>query len=84
MLPMRDGRTDGQTREDRATQPMDAGWLSFAIFIEITITYISFTMCKPEQCLVSSAGTHMPVQERERISWVGLTVVVLRFLRNRC
>ena len=39
MLPMRDGRTDGRTnkqtnkrrtREDRATQPMDAGWLSFA------------------------------------------------------
>ena len=31
MSPMRDGRTDGrQTREDRATQPMDAGWLSFA------------------------------------------------------
>ena len=25
------GRTDGRTREDRATQPMDAGWLSFAI-----------------------------------------------------
>ena len=25
------GRTDGQTREDSATQPMDAGWLSFAI-----------------------------------------------------
>ena len=22
---------DGLTREDRATQPMDAGWLSFAI-----------------------------------------------------
>ena len=22
--------TDGRTREDRATQPMDAGWLSFA------------------------------------------------------
>ena len=32
MLPMRDGRTYGRrTREDRATQPMDAGWLSFAI-----------------------------------------------------
>ena len=25
------GRTYGRTREDRATQPMDAGWLSFAI-----------------------------------------------------
>ena len=27
------GRTndDERTREDRATQPMDAGWLSFAI-----------------------------------------------------
>ena len=25
------GRTDGRTREDRATHPMDAGWLSFAI-----------------------------------------------------
>ena len=34
MLPMRDGRTNDErrrTREDRATQPMDAGWLSFAI-----------------------------------------------------
>ena len=31
MLPMRDGRTNERTREDRATQPMDAGWLSFAI-----------------------------------------------------
>ena len=31
MSPMRDGRTDGrQTREDRATHPMEAGWLSFA------------------------------------------------------
>ena len=31
MSPMWDGRTnDEQTREDRATQPMDAGWLSFA------------------------------------------------------
>ena len=27
MLPMRDKQ---QTSEDRATQPMDAGWLSFA------------------------------------------------------
>ena len=28
-----DGRTndDKRTREDRATQPMDAGWLSFAL-----------------------------------------------------
>ena len=34
MLPMRDVRTDGQTSEDRATQPMDAGWLSFAICIQ--------------------------------------------------
>ena len=25
------GRTNDRTREDRATQPMDAGWLSFAI-----------------------------------------------------
>ena len=25
------GRTDERTREDRATQPLDAGWLSFAI-----------------------------------------------------
>ena len=32
MSPMRDGRTnDERTREDRATQPMEAGWLSFAI-----------------------------------------------------
>ena len=31
MSPMRDVRTYGRTREDRATQPMDAGWLSFAI-----------------------------------------------------
>ena len=37
MLPMRDGRTDGRTdderrtREDSVTHPMDAGWLSFAI-----------------------------------------------------
>ena len=31
MSPMRDGRTDGrQTRENRATHPMEAGWLSFA------------------------------------------------------
>ena len=28
------GRTDDeQTREDRATQPMEAGWLSFAIIL---------------------------------------------------
>ena len=33
MLPMRDGQTNDKrrTREDRATQPMDAGWLSFAM-----------------------------------------------------
>ena len=31
MLLMRYIRTDGQTREDRATQPIDAGWLIFAI-----------------------------------------------------
>ena len=30
---MRDGRRRRRTREDRATQPMDAGWLSFAIFL---------------------------------------------------
>ena len=31
---MRDERTnERQTREDRATQPMDAGWLSFAISV---------------------------------------------------
>ena len=30
MSPMRDGRTNERTREDSATQPMDAGWLSFA------------------------------------------------------
>ena len=28
---------DGQTREDRATQPMEAGWLSFAISRNIHI-----------------------------------------------
>ena len=26
------GRTDKRTREDRAIQPLDAGWLSFAIY----------------------------------------------------
>ena len=30
-VTMRDGRTDGRTREDNATQPLDAGRLSFAI-----------------------------------------------------
>ena len=30
-VTMRDGRTDGRTREDKATQPLDAGRLSFAI-----------------------------------------------------
>ena len=30
-VTMWDGRTDGQTREDRATQPLNAGRLSFAI-----------------------------------------------------
>ena len=29
-VTMRDGRTDGRTREDNATQPLDAGRLSFA------------------------------------------------------
>ena len=32
-VTMRDGRTDERTREDRATQPFDAGRLSFAIII---------------------------------------------------
>ena len=32
MSPMRDGRRR-QTREDKATQPLDAGRLSFAIFV---------------------------------------------------
>ena len=32
---MRDGRTDGRTREDNATHPLDAGRLSFAICIKI-------------------------------------------------
>ena len=41
---MQDVRTDGrQTREDRATQPMDAGWLSFAVW-SVTQGYI---YCKP-------------------------------------
>ena len=36
---MRDGRTDGrQTREDKATQPLDDGRLSFAITITNTNT----------------------------------------------
>ena len=30
----KDGRTDEQTREDRATQPLDAGRLSFAIIAQ--------------------------------------------------
>ena len=30
-VTMRDGRTNEQTREDKATQPLDAGRLSFAI-----------------------------------------------------
>ena len=35
------GRTNKQTREDRATQPMDAGWLSFAIStLSICIKYM--------------------------------------------
>ena len=29
-------RTNEQTREDRATQPMDAGWLSFATSVLLT------------------------------------------------
>ena len=29
-VTMRDGRTNERTREFSATQPMDAGWLSFA------------------------------------------------------
>ena len=33
MSPMRDGQTNEQTREDRATHPMEAGWLSFAICV---------------------------------------------------
>ena len=41
MAPMRDGRTDGQTREDRATQPMDAGWLSFATYNSVNPGVIS-------------------------------------------
>ena len=37
MLPMRDGQTnDERTREDRATQPMDAGWLSFANTVSLS------------------------------------------------
>ena len=41
MSPMRDGRTNERTREDRATQPMDAGWLSFA---KRTETFLVFTL----------------------------------------
>ena len=35
MSPMRDGQTNEQTREDRATHPMEAGWLSFAIVVVV-------------------------------------------------
>ena len=38
MLPMRDGRTNERTREDSATQPMDAGWLSFAIIALVMVS----------------------------------------------
>ena len=40
MLPMRDGRTNEQTREDRATQPIDPGWLSFAIVTTLPLKII--------------------------------------------
>ena len=53
MSPMRDGRTndDERTREDRATQPMDAGWLSFAIaFLKFAVfafhNTCSFLLCQ--------------------------------------
>ena len=36
---MRDGQTNERTREDSATQPMDAGWLSFAIYLAGTIWF---------------------------------------------
>ena len=38
MLPMRDGQTNERTREDSATQPMDAGWLSFAIIALVMVS----------------------------------------------
>ena len=46
MLPMRDVRTDGRTREDRATQPMDAGWLSFAIWMSQRVASMVFPASK--------------------------------------
>ena len=51
-----DVRTDKRTREDRATQPMDAGWLSFAKSIQIfwaqTFSTQSFKLwVKPDLCV---------------------------------
>ena len=38
-VTIRDGRTDGRTREDNVTQPLDAGRLSFAICWNIQMTH---------------------------------------------
>ena len=40
MSPMRDGRTNERTREDRATQPMDAGGCVSQIHVAIEIQEI--------------------------------------------
>ena len=59
MLPMRDGRTDERrrTREDSATQPMDAGWLSFAIYWTIGQINFHFLTNMFYNCLVGNPST---------------------------
>ena len=52
MSPMRDVRTDGQTWEDSATQPMDAGRLSFAI----TTSEAKYVITK-EKCQMEAIGS---------------------------
>ena len=59
MLPMRDGQTnDERTREDRATQPMDAGWLSFAIWLKGTLSCGSDSSWCCLQTMRCRSGNH--------------------------
>ena len=82
MSPMRDVRTTNErTREDRATHPMDAGWLSFAInklassklrFSE-TITHslthlLTGVKCRATSVTKNLQATMMPI-------WIHLLIV---------
>ena len=74
--------TDKQTREDSATQPMDAGWLSFAIiFLKYHLLKYHQFSCADRWLTREDAMKWF--QSPDQVWWYDLSQIILLFLLLR-